>query len=316
MTPARLPSYAELLARTDAPAGTSWSLFGADDELGTWNLVTAERARASAACVQTGEVFSLNWDVALPDPSPFRRPPVRHQIGAGGVGRDDWLDRFYLQGSSQWDGLRHIAHPRHGFYNGVAAERVDDPASDTLGIHVVARRGIVARGVLLDVAGHRARAGVPFAANEQFLITTALLDEVAADEGATLEAGDVLLVRTGWTGWYASLAQSERDAIGPATPQPGLEPVERTVAWLWDHHVAAVAADNLALEPMPLDFREGRSLHFWLIPCLGMSIGELWWLDDLAAACARDRRWTFQLVSAPLNVRGGVGSPPNALAVR
>jgi kynurenine formamidase len=129
-------------------------------------------------------------------------------------------------------------------------------------------------------------------------------------------SGDLLLVRTGWTGWYASLSQSERDHVDRATPQPGLEPVERTAEWLWDHHVAAVAGDNVSLECMPLDFREGHALHFWLIPCLGMPIGELWWLDDLAVACARDRRWTFQLVSAPLNVRGGVGSPPNALAIR
>jgi len=67
---------------------------------------------------------------------------------------------------------------------------------------------------------------------------------------------------------------------------------------------------------MPLVIEEGRFLHFWLIPCLGMTIGELWWLDDLADACAADGRWIFQLVSAPLNVRGGVGSPPNALAIK
>jgi len=67
---------------------------------------------------------------------------------------------------------------------------------------------------------------------------------------------------------------------------------------------------------MPIETEEGRFLHFWLIPCLGMPIGELWWLDDLARACAADRRWVFQLVSEPLNVRGGVGSPPNALAIR
>src|SRR5215813_2315839 len=154
MDAARLPTYAELRARTDAPPGTAWGLFGAEDQLGTLNLLTPERARASAALVRTGEVFSLNWNVELPDPSPFRKPPVRHQVGAGTAGRDDWMDRFYLQGSSQWDSLRHIAHPRHGFYNGVAAERVDDPASDTLGIQTVARRGIVGRGVLLDVARH------------------------------------------------------------------------------------------------------------------------------------------------------------------
>jgi kynurenine formamidase len=165
-------------------------------------------------------------------------------------------------------------------------------------------------------AGSRAAACCPFVPSEHFAISTDLLDRVAAAEGVAIETGDVLLVRTGWTGWYAGLTPDERLAIGPTTPEPGLEPVERMAEWLWDRHVAAVAADNLALESMPLDFREGACLHFWLIPCFGMPIGELWWLDDLAVACARDRRWTFQLVSAPLNVRGGVGSPPNALAIR
>src|SRR5262249_55587725 len=102
---------------------------------------------------------------------------------------------------------------------------------------------------------------------------------------------------------------------GGARPRPGRGGAGGPVAGRGARHVPAVAADNLALECMPLDFREGRFLHFWLIPCFGMPIGELWWLDDLAAACARDRRWTFQLVSAPLHVRGGVGSPPDALAL-
>src|SRR5581483_5845928 len=127
---------------------------------------------------------------------------------------------------------------------------------------------------------------------------------------------DVLVVRTGWTGWYSALPSGERAHVTATTPQAGLAPVERTAAWLWDHHVAAVAADNLSLEVMPLAFEEGKFLHFWLIPCFGMPIGELFWLDDLARACAADGRWTFQLVSAPLNLRGGVGSPPNALAIR
>ena len=304
-----LPSYRELLARTDAPAGTAWSIFGPDDELGTLNLLTRERALAAARLVERGDVFALNWPIELPDPHPFRRPPLRRQLGAG-IGRDDVLDQFYLQGSSQWDGLRHIAHPRYGFYNGVAATAVDDPASDRLGIQAVARRGIAGRGVLLDVARHSG-----FRADEPVAIRADLLDEVAATQGVMVETGDVLLIRPGWTGWYTGLSAPER-AVAATTPQPGLEPVERTAAWLWDHHVAAVAADNLALETMPLVIEEGRFLHFFLIPCLGMTIGELWWLDDLADACAADGRWIFQLVSAPLNVRGGVGSPPNALAIR
>jgi len=315
MAPPALPSYAELLARRDAPAGTAWGLFGPDDELGTLNLLTPARALAAARLVERGEVFSLNWAIELPDPHPFRRPPVRHAVGFG-VGRDDWLDQFYLQGSSQWDGLRHIAHPRHGFYNGVPAAAVDDPASDRLGIQTVARRGIVGRGVLLDVARHQARRGRSFAPNERFLIDADLLAAVADAEGVTLETGDILLVRTGWTGWYASLSSAERARLSAADAQAGLAPVEATAGWLWDQHVAAVAADNMSLEAMPLSLEEGAFLHFWLLPCLGIPIGELWWLDELARACAEDGRYAFQLVSAPLNVRGGVGSPPNALAIR
>ena len=310
-----LPTYAELLARTDAPPGTAWRVFGADDELGTLNLLTPERALAAARLVERGEVFALNWPIELPDPHPFRRPPVRHTVG-GRFGRDDWLDHFYPQGSSQWDGLRHIAHPRHGFYNGVSAAAVDDPASDRLGIQAVAQRGIAGRGVLLDVARYRAERGVPLAANEPCLIGADLLDAVAEADRVRFEAGDILLVRTGWTGWYSRLTSSERSRVTAADPQPGLEPVERTATWLWDHRFAAVAADNAALEAMPLTFEEGKFLHYWLIPCLGMPIGELWWLDDLARACATDGRYAFQLVSAPLNVRGGVGSPANAIALR
>ena len=314
--PLTLPTYAELLARRDAPPGTAWGLFGADDELGTLNLLTPEHALAAARLVRTGEVFPLNWPVELPDPHPFRRPPTRHAIGAGSFGRDDWLDGFYLQGSSQWDGLRHIAHPRLGFYNGVGAAAVDDPASDRLGIHAAARRGIVGRGVLLDVARHLEQHGTPLAPERRTLIGPDLLDAVAAAEGVRGEPADILLVRTGWTGWYSGLAASARARLTADDAQPGLEPSERTAAWLWDHHFAAVAADNMALEAMPLRYEEGYFLHFWLIPCLGMPIGELWWLDDLASACAADGRYAFQLVSAPLNVRGGVGSPPNAIAIR
>ena len=49
---------------------------------------------------------------------------------------------------------------------------------------------------------------------------------------------------------------------------------------------------------------------------LGMPIGELWWLDGLAEDCAADGVYEFFFTSAPLNVPGGVGSPPNALAIK
>ncbi|MGD9793915.1 MAG: cyclase family protein [Acidimicrobiia bacterium] len=315
--PAELPSYAELSSRVDgAPPGVAWGVFGDDDQIGTVNLLDTGRVLAGTQEVRQGRVFSLNWDVTLPWPHPYRDRPQRTHIVAPGVARDDYMAPFYLQYSSQWDGLRHIE--THGrFYNGVDPAVVDDPTSTTLGIQDWAKRGIVGRGVLLDVARHRAALGTPIEPTDRFEISAVMLDEVAASQGTSIERGDILLIRTGWVGWYQGLDHAGRAAaLTVDGAQPGLAPVEETAAWLWDRHVAAVAADNMALEVAPLQMDAEHFLHFRVIPAFGMPIGEFFWLDDLAAACAEDRRWSFLFTSAPLNVPGGVGSPPNALAIR
>jgi kynurenine formamidase len=312
------PSYAELCQRTDAPPGSAWGLWGPDDELGTLNRLTPERTVAAARLIQTGMLFPLDAPVDVLDPCAWRPVPIRYHLGAGSPGgRDDYLDRFYLQGSSQWDGLRHTQHPRYGFYNGVPAAAVDDPASKRLGIQAWAERGIAGRGVLLDVARYLTERGVPYDVELEYPYPPELLDAVAEAQGVRFEPGDLLLVRTGWLGAYQQWPPARRAALHWQTAaSPGLEPSERMAAWLWDHGLAAVAADNLALEAMPLRFDPERFLHYRLQALLGMPIGELWSLDALAAACAADGRYTFFLVSKPLNVPGGVGSPPNAMAIK
>jgi len=313
-----LPSYATLAARTDGlPLGTAWGVFGRDDEVGTLNLLDNSRALAGIATVRTGESYPLNWRIDFPSPNPWRAAPVRTQTGGeSGVGRDDFLAPFFLQYSTQWDGLRHIQTP-DGFYNGVSAELVDDPASTTLGIDIWARRGIVGCGVLLDVARASAEIGAPIDPATRFEITPSLLDQTANFQGVSIEKGDVLLVRTGWVGWYDSLPEEEREAAyTQESPQPGLSSTEETAAWLWDHHVAAVAADNSGFEAGPIDMTPGHFLHTRLVAGFGMPIGEHFWLDDLAHACTLDQRWRFLFISAPLNVPGGVGSPANAIAIR
>ncbi len=61
---------------------------------------------------------------------------------------------------------------------------------------------------------------------------------------------------------------------------------------------------------------EMEFLHFHMLAFFGMPIGEMWNLEALAEDCAADGRYDFFLTSAPLNVPGGVGSPPNALAIK
>jgi hypothetical protein len=56
-------------------------------------------------------------------------------------------------------------------------------------------------------------------------------------------------------------------------------------------------------------------MHETLLSGFGLPIGELFDLENLAQECKRQARWTFFVTSQPLNVVGGVGSPPNALAI-
>ncbi len=300
--------------------GPVWGLWGDDDELGCLNLLTPERAAAAARLVKTGEVFSLNLRVDRPDPPLYGRGAVKHTItGGGGNGRDDFLDNFWPQASSQWDSLRHIRHPEHGFYNGVPDDRIVEGDGGKLGIDVAARRGIVGRGVLLDVARHRAASGRPLDCAASEPITVADLEAARETQRVEIQTGDVLLIATGWLKWYMTETTPEQRTSMSDRNQlqaPGIAATEDMAAYLWDSHVAAVAADNPALEAWPPHNSTGGFLHQRLIPLLGLPIGELWWLDDLAAACAADGRYEFLLTSAPLNVPGGVGSPPNALAIR
>ena len=291
----------------------AWDVWGRDDRLGTLNFITAERIHSASRLVQTGAVFPLNLPLDQPDPPLFSREALQHTVLEPDRNtRDDRLDRFYPQASSQWDSLRHIRYGKHGFYGG----RDDAAAATDLGIDAWAERGIVGRGVLVDVSRWREAEGRAIDPASDDRITTDDLDGALSSQGVALEEGDVLLIRTGWLAWHQSPSRPRDglDAVLPATP--GLEGTAATAAWIWDHRVAAIAADNPALERTPGAPREEGYLHRRVLPALGLAIGELWWLDPLATVCAADARYTVLFTSAPLNLPSGVGSPPNALAIR
>jgi len=322
-----LPRYDDLPVRPDLPPGSSWGLWGDHDVLGCLNLLTPERVRAGVACVRDGAVFPLNLELELPGPPLFGRAAFRHEVSwLGDAGHDDARSEWNTQGSSQWDGFRHIRHPVHGFYGGVADE--------DHGVHHWARRGIAGRAVVRDVDRHRRAVGRPLDCATSDPITPDDVTGALADQGVEVETGDILLIHTGWVRWYRGLDQSARDALAAdrGLRAPGLVPGTATARLLWDLHVAAVAADNPAVERWPPgshldpedraragdrpgDAHEGF-VHFSLLPLLGLPLGELWDLGALADACAADGRWACLLTSAPLNLASGVASPPNAVAIR
>jgi kynurenine formamidase len=298
----------------DLPDGNARGVFGADDQLGCLNLLTPERTAAAAALVRSGTVFSLNAPIFdWPDPNPPSSPRKTpdHEVFelVPNVVLDDALNHFYLQASSQWDGFLHVRDPASGqFYNGQHQPRI--------GVEVWAERGIAGRGVLLDVAAWATAAGEDWAWQRRRPVTAADLEACADAQGVAIGEGTILLIRLGWETGYRALDRDGRVAYASSGQHaPGLEASADMAARLWDWGVAAVAGDTIALEAKPYQDPMDKILHTLLLPRLGLPMGELWLLDALAQACAAEHRYEFFLTSAPLNVRGGVGTPANALAV-
>ena len=322
-----LPSFDQLQASDGKPAGSSWGLWGDDDVCGTLNLLTAECVKRGAECVRKGSVFPINLDMHLPDPPLFGRAAFEHEVIwlQNEAGHDEHISGWNTQSSSQWDGFRHIKHPVHGFYNGVADE--------DHGIHHWAKRGIAGRGVLADVARWREAQGRPIAPNTADPIEPDDLTATLEAQSTTVEPGDVLLVRMGWLSWYRSLDTDGRRAYNESGhPNCGLRPCEPMWKLLWDLHIAAIGADNPSVEVWPpasfvkpeelqqiLADRERLDeifMHIRLLPLLGLPLGEFFDLDALAEDCASDGTYEFLFTSAPLNLKAGVASPPNALAIK
>lgn len=329
----RIPRYSELLARQDAPAGSAWGVFGDDDEVGTLNFITPECVRHAAGLVRRGATFNLDKALDGFDPPVARhRHKPQHRIFSNSDHhRDDFIDGLYLQASTQVDSLRHFRHPDHGFYNGARDEDIQ-PDTPTIGVNRYAERGIVGRGVLIDVERHlRARGRVlDHRAGEPFPV--ALLDEVAAAQGVSFRSGDILLMRTGWMHCYFNeMTQAERVALPHALKSTGLLQSRDTLAWLWDHGISVGASDNAGFEAIPSiaaspfvserDRRAGADpihaglMHPTLIALMGLCLGELWDLEALAADCAATGVYECMVSCKPLYLTGGVGSPANAIAI-
>ena len=317
-----LPLYSQLAAFEKTGERHAWGAFGEGDQLGTINLLTPERVLAASKLVRKGSVINLSLPLDFPTTLYHgeTRSGYKHRMTTNRGGRDDVLDNFAMQGSSQWDGLRHVRYREFGYWGGRQDEDVDGKGE--LGIEAWAQHGIVGRGVLIDAVRHFEAQGARLSPTMKLGITGADIEAIAARQGVDLQEGDILLLRTGWLAWFKGLTPEEQEALrGRLNPgeegldMPGLDPSVETAGWLWDHRIAAIAADNPALEALRVDAEVGFQ-HRRLIPLQGMAIGELWDLDALGLDCAGDGVYEFMLVSAPLNVPGAVGSPANAYAIK
>ena len=142
------------------------------------------------------------------------------------------------------------------------------------------------------------------------------IEETLKYQGTSTRVGDIMLVRSGYVRWHNFARPEERKrGTQEQSDTIGLQGNEATVRWLYDHHFAAVGGDSMTFEAWPPDLEAGWCLHEWLLVQWGTPIGKMWDLEALSKTCEKNGRWSFFLTSAPLHVKGGVGSPPGAIAI-
>lgn len=317
-----LPRYDDL---PSSPFGgrSGWGIFGESDSVGLLNLQTQPSVLAAADLVRRGTVFPLNAELdAVSPPLASSRAVARHRVlhqpEPGFRSLDDVLDNFFPQISSQWDSLAHVAYSPGAFYNGRSDDDILRDRRNT--IDHWARKGIFARGILLDLQRTLTALDDAYDPGRSVAFSVADLEAARERSGVEFSPGCVLLLRTGFLGWYRQRSWPDRTRFAADPRIAGLEHTEEMARYLWDSRVMAVAADNFAVEVWPPAWGQDDEpfgfLHRVLIGSFGMALGELWHLDDLADDCAQDGVYEFCLTSAPLNVTGGIGSPANALAIK
>jgi kynurenine formamidase len=307
------PVFADMAARV-----RNWGRWGADDEIGTLNLVDDEARRRGAAAVTAGKAFALGLPLSEAEGiqagfvegrvNPSRTMvQVNHPLSPD----PEWIcaseDVLTLatQCATHWDALAHCSYGGV-LYNGYPASSVSADGAARCGIHRLAT--VVGRGVLLDVARALGRDVL----EPGYPIMPADLDAACELARVAVEPGDIVLVRTGQ---MVHLASERRDLVAYTWPSPGL--TIETAGWFHDHDVAAVATDTLPFEVFPCQYEAAYlPVHLLHLVEMGLTQGQNWVLDALADDCASDGRYTFLLDATPLPLTHGLGAPLNPVALK
>lgn len=292
---------------------SNWGRWGDEDELGTLNLLTADRAAAAASAVTSGRVIALARPVvtaaAKDNPAPMLHMMKASGDAAAQVGgshASDWLGLGY-----HGFAVTHIDAHSHQFFNGEmynrrSARRVSTRSGAALGsVLPFAQSPPVGRGVLLDA---------PRALGRPWLepgdgLGSSDLDDIAAALGCRPRPGDIVMLRTGRDARAAAHGVLDPMVDG----SPGL--TRDALRWLWDNDVAVLGSDVQADvmppggAPFPMPIHAGALVH------LGLPLIDNLALEELAAACGESGRYEFLAVVAPLPLVHFTGSPVSPVAV-
>lgn len=335
------------------PDGSNWGDYGADDQLGRVNTINQEKVLQGVAEVKEGRTFCLSLPLDYPGGNilnPRRHPPRHAPTVLDGdpfvnfpmnrldpqntdVVSDDQVN-ICLQYSTQWDAFAHVGawfdadgsgETEKVYYNGYrAGSDVTGPHSyngeccdsaggmeaKSLGIENFARHGMQGRGVLVDLEAHFGRAKTYVGYDD--------LMRVMEQDDVVVEPGDMLLFRTGFSQVILEM-NKQPDKHTLDTSCAGLNGRDdKLLQWITDSGVAALIADNYAVEGYPALPQDGDRpalpLHHHCLFKLGIPLAEIWYLTELADWLRENGRSRFLLTAPPLNLPGAVGSPSTPIA--
>ena len=300
--------------------GTGWGwVWGPDDEVGALNEMTEASQLAAVQMVQRGQVFDLGvtYDrdsFKWPGHSPgeiitFRSPEGVKRQGDFAPARDDargtaWhSSALFINDNvaTQIDGLGHaVEGDNNHWYNGF--KEADWGGNwGPRKCDAVTIPPIVARGVLIDVAGAKGVRALP----PHYKITTADLRATLAAQGTQLLPGDVVLIRTGAIQFWDDLEHRELLA---AHDSAGL--LLDGARWLVEQKGAMmIGSDTSGLEYWPSEadaaahqkqYGSFMPVHIYLLIEQGVHIAEFHYLEELATT----KTWEFCYQCTTAKIRG------------
>jgi len=303
---------------------SNWGRWGADDEIGTANLITREVVRDAARRVRLGRVIGLGlpFDQNGPQNGNLGRFNCLRYSNVTGAdhagGRQLWHGEPFphgfgyaddtivmpLQSATHWDSLAHIFHAGR-MYNDRRAAEVTAAGAPHCGAEAL-RDTLVGRGVLLDLPGSQ---GVEWL-EDGHAIDAAQLDAAAEFGQVELTEGDIVLLRTG------QLKRCRAQGWGgfAGGDAPGLSFF--ALPWIAEHGIAAVASDTWGVEVRPNELPDSfQPFHIPAVVYMGLMLGEMFDLEVLAEACAEAGVYEVFVSAPPLAVTGSAGAPPGPVAV-
>ena len=291
---------------------SNWGRWGKDDERGALNFINAAKRAAAAKLVQTGEAVSLA--LPLPTiPAPDNPTPVMHLVQQAGYDSHDLpllpyaADYFAIAphglATTHLDALCHVFYEGK-MYNGFDASEVGSQGAKKCAIDVTSD-GVISRGVLLDIPKLKK---VDWLDNKT-AISAADLDAAEREQRVTVEEGDVLFIRTG-------RAQQRKAKGGWDAFHEGMAGLDTScLPWLHERKVAVLGSDGVS-DAVPSGFDKlALPIHVCTLVMMGLHLIDNADLDALSAACARNGRYAFQFIMAPLILKRGTASPVNPIAL-